>query len=116
MSDPVNGSPSPATEAEFYAELDEQRRYLKRLLVKHLMACPDDQLALFAADQPGIFLDACHGGKAGPPRILLSVPEELVRNLKGPPEQRDLILLIHVPRATQEFLEGVGEPRIVLPD
>lgn len=119
----INGQPlptkepeQPVTEEQFYAELAEQKRYLLRLLVKYLSVTPEEQMALFAADQPGIFLDAAHGGKAGPPRILLSVPEELVVNLKGDPKRRDLLLLLHIPRATQEFLEGVGEARIVLPD
>jgi len=119
----INGEPvptkapePPVTEEQFYAELAEQKRYLLRILVKYLSVTPEEGLALFAADQPGIFLDAAHGGKAGPPRILLSVPEELVVNLKGDPKRRDLLLLIHIPRATQEFLEGVGEGRIVLPD
>lgn len=119
----INGEPvptkepeQPMTEEQFNEHLEEVKKHLIRLLVKALSVIPHESLAVFAADQPDIFLDAFHGGRSGPPRIVLSVPEELVVNLKGAPEKRDLLLIVHLPRATQEFLEGVGENRIVLPD
>lgn len=118
----VNGEPVPTkdpeppiTEEQFYAELAEQKRYLVRLLVKYLAVTREEDLALFAADQPGILLDVCREGKAGPARMLLSIPDELALNFKGDPQKRDLVLLIHIGRTTQEFLEGVGESRIELP-
>ena len=45
-----------------------------------------------------ILLDSSRGGAEGRGTVKLALPDDVVKNLKGDPERRDTLLLIHIPR------------------
>lgn len=48
-------------------------------------------------------------------RLLLTVPELVARNLKGPSDQMDVYILIHIDRATYDSAKsGIVLPKIAL--
>lgn len=104
----------PMTDDEAAAFHREVTTHLKRLLIRALGA-NFDGLPVIALDMPGVLLAARRANDKHGGEIILGVPDELVRNLMGDPEKRDLVLLVHVPRSLQNKIEGL-EAAIILPN
>lgn len=58
-----------------------------------------------------LILESARQNEKRPAYVKIAVPDEIVKSLRGGPNQRDLILLIRVPR---EILDR-AESRIILP-
>ncbi|HVS14649.1 MAG TPA: hypothetical protein VMV46_12040 [Thermoanaerobaculia bacterium] len=63
------------------------------------------------ADARRLMLDSARGNDRRPAYVQLAVPDEVVKDLRGRPEQADVLLLVRLPREVLERLES----RIVLP-
>jgi hypothetical protein len=81
---------------------------------------PEEILAFALAKYPGrvevvplaeLATDLARRNDKRPAYVTLTVPDEAVKQLKGPAESRDHWLLVHVPREVGERAES----RIVLP-
>jgi hypothetical protein len=118
----INGLPVPTkepeppiTQEEHERRLDEVREWLVRMLVAALRDVPHESLAIFSLDQPGIISAVRRENPKHSAQVALNVPDELVVNLVGPPSERDLVIFVHLPRATADVLEGVSKASIILP-
>lgn len=98
--------------AELQVEISD---HFKRILVRAL-AVAYDALPVVALDQPGVILQAARENDKRPAYLVLGVPDEIVKNQTGDPEQRDLILLVHVTRSLQRKIEGAEKAIIASPN
>lgn len=63
------------------------------------------------ADLEKVMVDSSRGKEGGPGFIKIAVPDEIVKNLRGDKEKRDLILLIRIPNDLKKKMES---PIIIL--
>lgn len=58
-----------------------------------------------------VLVDSTRGKENAPGLLKIAVPDEIVKNLRGIPEKRDLILLIRIPNDIKKKMES---PIIIL--
>jgi hypothetical protein len=111
----TNGTPAgpPLTEEEHEALLAEVRDYMRRILVLALARLDPDHLAII---RPGLVSADRRSNDRHGAQLILEVPDEMVVNFRGPADERDLVLLVHIPRSAQRMLEGLDQPLLHLPD
>ena len=84
-------------------------RGLGRDLVRHLVGHKLKRVEMVPIEQ--IVTDSARQNSKRPAYVTLAVPDEVVKSLKGSRDDRDLVLLVRVPK---EILER-SESRILLP-
>lgn len=84
--------------------MDDPRRLLSYALETY-----PDRVEVAPVDQ--ILLEAARQNAKRPAYLKLAVPDDVVKQLRGSRQQKDLILLLRVPREVQERAESP----IVLP-
>jgi len=84
--------------------MDDLRRSLAFALEKY-----PQQVEMVRAES--ILLDSARQNPKRPAYLTMAVPDEVVKGLRGRPEERDLLVLVRVPR---QVLQRADSP-IVLP-
>lgn len=58
-----------------------------------------------------VLVDSSRGKEGSPGYVKIAVPDEIVKNLRGVPEKRDLILILRIPNDIKKKMES---PIIIL--